>query len=51
MIEPLWLEEFAHRAAILEYDGGFTRAEAEEEAGYWVAMQKREWEKRHDRQH
>ena len=25
-----------------------TRAEAEEEAGYWVAMQKREWEKRHE---
>ena len=48
MIEPLWPEEFAHRAAILEYDGGFSRAEAEEEAGYWVAMQKREWEKRHD---
>lgn len=47
-IEPLWPEEFAHRAAILEYDGGFTRAEAEEEAGYWVSMQKREWEKRHE---
>ena len=45
-VEPIWSEEFAHRAAILEYDGGFTRAEAEEEAGYWVAMQKREWEKR-----
>ena len=45
--EPIWPEEFAHRAAVLEYDGGFTRAEAEEEAGYWVAQQKREWEKRH----
>lgn len=45
-IEPLWPEEFAHRAAILEYDGGFSRAEAEEEAGYWVEQEKREWEKR-----
>lgn len=45
--EPLWQEEFDHRAAILEYDAGFPRYEAEEEAGYWIAMQKREWEKRH----
>ena len=45
--EPDWQEEFDHRAAILEYDGGFTRAEAEEEAGYWVDGQKRDWERRH----
>ena len=46
-IEPDWQEEFNHRAAILEYDGGFSRRDAEEEAGYWVDGQKREWERRH----
>lgn len=45
--EPLWQEEFSERAAILEYDGGFSRADAEEEAGYWVELQRREWEKKH----
>lgn len=45
--EPIWQEEFNHRAAILEYDGGFSRRDAEEEAGYWVEAQKREWSKRH----
>ena len=46
MTEPDWLEAFNHRAAILEYDGGFPRHEAEEEAGYWVEAEKREWRKR-----
>jgi hypothetical protein len=27
-----WSEEFKYRAAIIEYDGGFTRAEAEARA-------------------
>jgi hypothetical protein len=27
-----WGEEFAYRAAIIEYEGGFTRAEAEARA-------------------
>jgi hypothetical protein len=27
-----WHEEFTYRAAILQYEGGFTRAEAEERA-------------------
>ena len=45
--EPLWKEEYNERAAILEYDAGFSRNEAEEEAGYWVESQKREWSKRH----
>ena len=45
--EPIWQEEFDHRAAILEYDGGFSRRDAEEEAGYWVDGQKRDWERRH----
>lgn len=47
MTEPLWQEEFNHRAAILEYDGGFSRRDAEEEAGYWVDGQKRDWERRY----
>lgn len=46
-IKPDWQEEFNHRAAILEYDGGFSRRDAEEEAGYWVDGQKRDWERRH----
>lgn len=45
--EPDWQEEFDHRAAILEYDGGFSRRDAEEEAGYWVDGQKRDWERRY----
>ena len=45
--EPDWTEEFNHRAAILEYDAGFSRRDAEGEAGYWVDGQKRDWERRH----
>ncbi len=31
-IPPGWLEEFEERAAILEYDGGLTREDAETQA-------------------
>ena len=46
--DPLWQEEFNHRAAILEYDAGFSRRDAEEEAMYFIAMQQYEWRLRHE---
>jgi len=43
--EPLWKEEFNHRAAILEFDAGFPRDEAEQEARYWTLMERAIWRK------
>ena len=45
--EPLWKEEYNHRAAILEYDAGFSRQEAEEEARYWAITERNSWRKKH----
>jgi len=49
--EPDWQEEFNHRAAILEYDAGFSRRDAEEEAMYFIAMQQYEWRLKHGQSH
>lgn len=38
--EEYWREEFDHRAAILEYDGGLSRKNAEHEAGNWLAIER-----------
>jgi len=38
--EEYWREEFDHRAAILEYDGGVSRKSAENEARTWQAIEK-----------
>ena len=40
-----WGEEFKYRAAILEYEGGFTRAEAEERAFQIVGPYSREMDR------
>lgn len=40
--DAYWSEEYNHRAAILEYDGGMPRREAEREAGTWVALRRLE---------
>lgn len=38
--EEYWREEFGHRAAILEHDGGLSRKDAEREAGNWQAIER-----------
>lgn len=38
--DAFWSEEYNHRAAILEYDGGMSRKDAEREAGTWVALER-----------
>lgn len=38
--EEYWREEFEHRAAILEYDGGLWRKDAEHEAGTWMVIER-----------
>ena len=45
--DEYWEEVYQERAAIMEFDGGFSRRDAEEAAGYWVDGQKRDWERRH----
>lgn len=46
--EPLWKEEYNERAAILEYDAGFSRNEAEEEAKHVTRLQRTMWRKKHE---